>query len=284
VDGVWLGTVEVNGIASKDISAAFAGQPLTALRVRPSERIRIYSLSYNSGSPVTIGFHDKSTVSTAGFRDSGLTVTPELNPPLLHFVDFNGLGVVGGTTDTAVDAGESVLFAFDAPATGVSYFVQFAQNVDGDGLFGETEVEGYGVDGVWLGTVEVNGIASKDISAAFAGQPLTALRVRPSERIRIYSLTYTPVPMPATPQGLAGRAKNYKVNLTWQAAANAVTYRVFRKLNGEVAFSALGSTGFTVFVDNMPAGTASAEYYVVAENGWGNSLPSITITVFPAFR
>jgi hypothetical protein len=129
----------------------------------------------------------------------------------------------------------------------------------------------------------VNGVGSKDISAAFSGQPLTALRVRPSERIRIYSLSYTPL-LPAAPQGLAGRAKNYKVNLTWQASANALTYRIFRKLNSEAVFTEQGSTGYLVFVDNMPVGTASAEYYVVAENGIGNSPPSATITVTPQFR
>jgi hypothetical protein len=189
--GVWLGTVAVNGVGSQNISAAFGNQPLTAVRVRPVERIRIYSLSFNSGSPVIVGFHDKSTVSTASFRGSGLTITPELNRPLLSFTEWNGLGVVGGTLDSAVDAGESVLFALDLPATGVSYYVQFAQDSDSDGKFGETEVEGYGAGGVWLGTVAVNGVGSQNISAAFGNQPLTAVRVRPVERIRIYSLSYS---------------------------------------------------------------------------------------------
>ena len=257
--GVWLGTAAISGVAPPDISAAFAGQPLTALRVRPSERIRLRSLSYNSGAPVTVSFADKSTVSTAGFRATGLTVTPELNPPLLRFLDGNGLGVVGGTADSVIDAGESVLFALDLAATGVSYVVQFAQDADGDGEFGECEVEGYGAGGVWLGTAAISGVAPPDISAAFAGQPLTALRVRPSERIRIRSLSYTPVPLPAAPQGLVGRAKAYKVNLAWQTAADADVYRIFRKLNGEAAFSEQGVTVLTAFVDYMPAGTASAQ-------------------------
>ena len=76
-DGVWLGTVTLADIGPQDVSAAFAGQPLTAVRVRPSEPMRIYSLSYNSGAPVTVAFHDKPTTSTARFRATGLTVTPE---------------------------------------------------------------------------------------------------------------------------------------------------------------------------------------------------------------
>ena len=112
----------------------------------------------------------------------------------MRLTQFNGLGMVGGTLDYAIDAGESVLFTLDLAATGVSYFVQFARDADGDGQFGETEVEGYGADGVWLGTVTLADIGPQDVSAATAGQPLTAVRVRPSEPMRIYSLSYTPVP------------------------------------------------------------------------------------------
>jgi len=166
----------------------------------------------------------------------------------------------------------------------VSYVVQFAQDADGDGAFGETEVEGYGADGVWLGTVAISGVASRDISARSPASPLTVLRVRPSERIRIGSLSYTPVPLPAAPQGLVGRAKAYRVNLAWQTAADAEVYRIFRKLDGEAVFSEQGLTAFTAFVDYMPGGTASAQYYVVAENAFGGSPPSATVTVLPTFR
>jgi hypothetical protein len=127
-------------------------------------------------------------------------------------------------------------------------------------------------------------IGPQDVSAAFAGQPLTAVRVRPSEAMRIYSLSYTPVPRLAAPERLAGRAKNYKVNLTWLTAAGADVYRIVRKPNGEAAFSEQGVTAFTAFVDYMPVGTASAQYYVVAENGLGGSPPSATVTVSPTVR
>ena len=130
----------------------------------------------------------------------------------------------------------------------------------------------------------MNGVGSQNISAAFGNQPLTAVRVRPVERIRIYSLSYTPLPLPAAPQGLVGRAKSYKVNLAWQTAAGADVYRIFRKLNGEAAFSEQGVTALTAFVDYMPVGTASAQYYIVAENGLGGGPPSATVTVLPRFR
>jgi hypothetical protein len=43
-------------------------------------------------------------------------------------------------------------------------------------------------------------------------------------------------------------------------------------------------TAFTVFVNSMPLGTASAQYYIVAENGFGGSPPSATVTVLPTMR
>ena len=242
------------------------------------------SASQLAAQAVTVNFFDKGTVSTANFRESPAAATPELNPPLLQFTQFNGLGVVGGTADSVLDAGESVFFTFDEPATDVSYYVQFATNINGNSLFGESEVEGYGANGDWLGTVAVDGVGAINISAAFGGQSLTAVRVRPSERIRIYSLGYTPPPLPEMPFNLAGRAKNYKINLTWQASAGATSYRAFRKLDGESVFSDLGPTAYTVFVDNLPVGTVSAQYYVVAENSAGASPPSDTITVVPHFR
>ena len=68
------------------------------------------------------------------------------------------------------------------------------------------------------------------------------------------------------------------------AAAHPEVYRVFRKLNGEAAFSERGVTAFTAFVESLPAGTASAQYYVVAENSDGESPPSAIVTVVPRFR
>jgi hypothetical protein len=240
--------------------------------------------AYVSAQPTSITFADKGTVSTGDFRVAGVTVTPEVNLPLLNLVQWNGLGVVGGTLDSVIDAGESVLFAFDGAATGVSYFVQFAQESDGDGKFGETDVEGYGADGSWLGTVVLNGVGPLDVSAAFGGQALRAFRLRPSERIRVYQVNFTQMQPPETPVGLTWRSKFYKVQLSWQAAERATSYSVYRKLNSETVFTLRGKTQYTTLVDILPSGTISAGYYVVGENTDGYSPPSATVTATPTFR
>jgi len=97
-------------------------------------------------------------------------------------------------------------------------------------------------------------------------------------------LTPTSVDAPNAPEGLFGRAKGLKVNLSWQASANADTYLVFRRLNSEFGFTEVGEVSGNAFVEYLPTGTLSAEYYVVAENAFGQSGPSSTIVVTPTFR
>jgi hypothetical protein len=97
-------------------------------------------------------------------------------------------------------------------------------------------------------------------------------------------LTPTSVDAPEAPMGLFGRAKGLKVNLAWQASANADTVFVFRRLDSEFGFTEVGEVSGNVYVGNLPAGTLSAEYYVVAENAFGQSGPSSTIVVTPTFR
>lgn len=92
------------------------------------------------------------------------------------------------------------------------------------------------------------------------------------------------LPPPDAPTNLEGRAKRLKVNLTWTVSPAADNYLVFRRLNTEVNFLEIGQSTIDVFVDNLPAGTTSAEYFVVAENGNGQSDPSSTITVMPSSR
>jgi hypothetical protein len=89
---------------------------------------------------------------------------------------------------------------------------------------------------------------------------------------------------PDAPENLQGRAKDLHVNLAWSGSDTAENFRVFRRLDSETSFSEAGQTVNRVFVDDLPPGTASAEYYVVAENQFGQSGPSGITTVVPAFR
>lgn len=89
---------------------------------------------------------------------------------------------------------------------------------------------------------------------------------------------------PDAPENLLGRAKRSRVNLRWSGSNTATSFHVFRRLDTEADFSDLGETANRAFVDNLPAGSLSAEYFVVAENADGESDPSSIITVVPTSR
>ena len=86
------------------------------------------------------------------------------------------------------------------------------------------------------------------------------------------------------PTNVYGRAKNYHVNVTWEGNEQDLAYAVYRRLDTEADFTYMGNTEGTVWVDDMPVGTAYAEYYVKSVYLYGLSDPSEIITVRPAFR
>ncbi len=89
---------------------------------------------------------------------------------------------------------------------------------------------------------------------------------------------------PDAPENLLARAKGSQVNVTWQGSDTATNFRVFRRLDTDADFAEAGQVVSRVFVDDLPAGTSSADYYVVAENAFGQSAPSGVVTVAPATR
>jgi len=89
---------------------------------------------------------------------------------------------------------------------------------------------------------------------------------------------------PAAVEGLVGRAKRSHINLGWQASEGATSYRVFRRLNTELHFTEVGLVVPQAYVDDLPGGTVSAEYYVVADNADGESGPSDIVVVTATVR
>ncbi len=172
----------------------------------------------------TVTFHDRGTYRTARFQQMSVSVTPEVNLPLLGLLDLNGLGVVGGSSDTTLDPGESFFFQFSTPATAVSYFVGLGVNGDGDNQIAEASVEGYGADGTLLGVAAVASIGLKDVSALFGNAPLSAFRVhtRDNDRQRIAAVSFDPL-LGATKIGVYRNGTWYldtNGNGVWDAATD----------------------------------------------------------------
>jgi hypothetical protein len=89
---------------------------------------------------------------------------------------------------------------------------------------------------------------------------------------------------PGRPENLAGRSKYAKVFISWQQPETATGSLVYRRLDGEAAFSIVAQPAGHSFLDNLPAGAAFAEYYVVATNAFGASDPSDTVLVARSSR
>lgn len=85
----------------------------------------------------TIDFRTLGTFTTFTLTQGGLTVTAEQSPGVVgrvNVLNFNGLGVGGGTSDTTTDANEALLFRFtDGQATGVSLSRNFRRDVHAHG-------------------------------------------------------------------------------------------------------------------------------------------------------
>jgi hypothetical protein len=164
---------------------------LSAVRIRPrdGERQRISSVSFTNGEgPQTVDLTGLGSYQSTMVQQSGLTISAEVSQSLVNVLQWNGVGVVGGTSDNSLDPGESLLFRFAPPVTAMSYVVQFGQDVDGDGYFAEAWVEAYGADGGLLGVFAVNGVGAVNI---LTGCPHRARTGRQRGR-------FTPTPSPPT--------------------------------------------------------------------------------------
>ena len=86
------------------------------------------------------------------------------------------------------------------------------------------------------------------------------------------------------PENLIGSAKVLHVSLFWEGSPTATQFRVFRRLDSETNFTEIGQTVIHQFANDMPDGTLYADYYVVAENGFGLSPDSASVTVQSSLR
>jgi len=154
----------------------------------------------------------------------------------------------------------------------------------------------WSVTGVPTGSVTTNsdmvnaGQAVAQLTPDVAGQYTVQIVVSDGVDANIDEAIITAVAnnLPDTPANIMARAKGRHVNVVWDAVNNASGYIVYRRLETETEFDTLGTTQNTVYVDNIPGRSQSAEYYVVAENNNGESAPSdavqVTVTTGPRSR
>lgn len=106
----------------------------------------------------------------------------------------NGLGIVGGISNTTIDGSENMTFGFTGPTVDVTYSVSNASNNDADVLTGEAFVEPFDEVGTSLGVTQVNGIGDMDVSAFATEVPLSSFVVTADvDSHKIARMTYSPL-------------------------------------------------------------------------------------------
>ena len=147
------------------------------------------------GSAVTVSFTDDGTFTAPSFSESGLTVSATTGVGLLN---LNGIGVIGGLSDSFVEPLETLTFEFPAPV--VDVLLDFGPATSNFTM----EYEAF--NPASLGPdVQINAIfevAPFNLSSFFAGQSMTSFTMTGVEGIasgdRLGAITFTIIPEPST--------------------------------------------------------------------------------------
>jgi hypothetical protein len=235
-----------------------------------------------SAQAVTVNFSNRGTFTATVLSESGVTITAERPPGTagtLYFLNFNGLGVVGGIADSIVDTGELVRFAFDPTkeAIGVTLFASSVVTADGDANFGEhtlTAVAGP----TSLGTVNVlsQDAGPIDISARFSNRPITTFTFAPAgDAFRFAYISFTlqdPERRWANPlSGLWSTASNWDIGVPYEYARVFITPASGVRVTGPSS----NTTIRELTVDAASSGTT------ILASGGGDLEVSSTVTIGP---
>ena len=146
----------------------------------------------------TIDFKSMGSFTTPDLIGTNFSITAESSPGVVgqvNVLNFNGLGVVGGSNNFFIDGQEALIFQFtESPVAGLSLFSQSLGNGNGDSHLGSITVQAFGVNGLSLGTVPMADNFDQDVSGAFSGAPISKVIIRADADLRIEStMTFTQV-------------------------------------------------------------------------------------------
>ena len=134
----------------------------------------IFSLLCLCSLPVTAAtfvlFDNDGTFSTPAFVEDNVTVTGSAD---VHLFQSNGLGIVGGASDTLVDSFEYVDFTFTTPVINATYRLDtFACTSNGGSCVGGLRwIEAFTPGGVSLGSIQTSGF-DYTVSSLFGNVPI----------------------------------------------------------------------------------------------------------------
>lgn len=124
-------------------------------------------------------------------------------------------------------------------------------------------------------------IANASFIPDVAGVYLVRLDVSDGEASAFDQMTVTVQPVGATPEAptrIKAKYSKYGIYLMWKPATGAKTYYVYRKTESDADFKVIGKTSNTRHKEEWFYGAKEAEYFVIAENQYGMSEPSIIVS------
>ena len=154
--------------------------------------LSLAAVPLSGAASVTVDFSSMGTVTTPvlNFPDGNITGANSGGPADVHMLNLNGLGIVGGGSNSTVDGTERMRFQFSALVDSTRYFVQLANNLNGNGLVGESTIEAF-VGATSLGTVAVNSTGWKNVTTLFGGAAISSFVVSANgDGVRIGALEY----------------------------------------------------------------------------------------------
>lgn len=144
---------------------------------------------------VFVDFKTLGTVTTPTLSVGLVDITADngVKPAQVHMLNLNGLGVIGGAADTTTDGTEALHFQFQTLVLSASYHVGLANNLDLDGLLGESFLEAF-VGTTSLGVIAIDDTGWKNVSTLFGGVAITGFTVRANvDGNRIDAMSYTTI-------------------------------------------------------------------------------------------
>ncbi len=128
---------------------------------------------------VVTNFTTLGTFTTPKLTVGVLEITADdgTAPADVQLLNFNGLGVVGGSSSSMTDGSEALHFRFDAAVRDVKYTVFVANNLNANAFVGEATIEVF-VGATSLGVFATHDTGFKDVSALVGNVPITGFDVR----------------------------------------------------------------------------------------------------------
>ncbi|MHC4846349.1 MAG: hypothetical protein ACYTCU_09325, partial [Planctomycetota bacterium] len=142
---------------------------------------------------VFVDFKTQGTVTTFTLDQGFVQITADdgTSPAQVFMLNLNGLGVIGGASDSTTDGMEALHFTFDELVPSAEYHVGLANNLDGDGKVGETTLEAF-IGASSLGVIAVDDIGWKNVPDLFGAVGVTSFTVRADvDGNRIDAMRYT---------------------------------------------------------------------------------------------